>query len=206
MDTTTQRDQSFFTRQSEPILFILSGPSGVGKDAALLGLKKKLLPLTYVVTMTTRPPREAETDGIDYRFVSKEQFKSLIDTDGLLEWANVYENMYGVPADTVEDSLQNGRDVMVKVDIQGVDNIKNKKPNAISIFLMPESYDDLFSRLKKRNTESEESLKIRMATATAEMEKVKEFDYAVINPFGKIDEAVSQIEAIITAEKCRVRK
>jgi guanylate kinase len=192
-----------FTFQNKPLLFILSGPSGVGKDAVLNKLKKSSYPLKYIITMTTRPRRENETHGVDYTFVTKQDFQALIDSDGLLEWANVYGNMYGVPRIDVETALAEGHDVMVKVDIQGVDNIKRIRPDAISIFLMTPSIDDLFERLERRKTESDASLKLRKDTASEEMARVRDFDYAVVNRPGEIDNAVSDIESIITAEKCR---
>ena len=206
MDKTVSRKKSFPSLQRKSSLFILSGPSGVGKDAVLHKLKKSSLPLTYVVTMTTRPRRLRERDNIDYIFVSKEHFQNLIDNDGLLEYATVYGNMYGVPRSQVEDALNNGYDVMVKVDVQGVDTIKRIKPDSISIFLMPSSLSELSQRLKQRRTESHEALELRIQTASKEMDKLFEFDYAVVNQKGEIDKAVSEIQSIITAEKCRVRK
>ena len=191
---------------TRPVLFVLSGPSGVGKDAVLSRLKQTPVPLTYIVTMTTRPRRASEVDGKDYHFVSKTDFKTLIESDGLLEWAEVYGNYYGVPARDVETSLARGCDVMVKVDIQGVANILRKKPGAVTIFLVPPSKDELFTRLKQRKTETEASLEIRMNTAAKEMEAMNTFDYAVVNPEGNLDRAVADIQAIITAEKCRIRK
>jgi len=206
MDNTVSRNKSFPSLQRKPSLFILSGPSGVGKDAVLHRLKETSLPLKYVVTMTTRPRRERERDNFDYIFVSKEHFQDLIDNDGLLEYANVYGNMYGVPRSQVEDPLNKGHDVIVKVDVQGVDNIKRIKPDSISIFLMPSSLSELEQRLKQRRTESHEALELRIQTASEEMKNLSEFDYAVINQRNEIDKAVSEIRSIITAEKCRVRK
>jgi guanylate kinase len=206
MDNTTGREQFSFPLQKKPDLFILSGPSGVGKDAVLHKLKETSLPLKYVVTMTTRPRRERERDNIDYTFVSKEYFQDLIDNDGLLEYANVYDNMYGVPRVQVEEALDKSNDVIVKVDVQGAENIKRVKPDSISIFLSPSSLSELSRRLKQRHTESHESLELRIKTASEEMEKLSEFDYVVINKKGEIDRAVYEIRAIITAEKCRVRK
>lgn len=205
MDNTVSSEDNFFSFHRKPSLFILSGPSGVGKDAVLHKLKETSLPLKYVVTMTTRPRRKKERDTIDYIFVSKEYFQDLIDNNGLLEYANVYGNMYGVPRNQVEEALKNGNDVIVKVDVQGVDNIKRIKPDAISIFLMPSSLSELTQRLKKRRTESSETLEVRINTASKEMEKLPKFDYAVMNRRNEIDRAVSEIRSIIIAEKCRVR-
>lgn len=206
MDKSVSREKSPFTLYRKPSLFILSGPSGVGKDAVLNRLKETSIPLNFVVTMTTRPRRERERNNVDYIFVSQEDFQELIDNDGLLEYANVYGNMYGVPRVQVEDALDKGQDVIVKVDVQGVDNIKRIKPDSISIFLMPSSLSELSGRLRQRRTESLDALELRIKTASDEMEKLPEFDYAVINQRGEIDKAVSEIKSIITAEKCRVRK
>ncbi|UCD09898.1 MAG: guanylate kinase [Dehalococcoidales bacterium] len=206
MDNTVSREKSFFPLNRKPSLFILSGPSGVGKDAVLNKLKGTSLPLKFVVTMTTRPRRERERNNVDYIFVSREYFQELINNDGLLEYANVYGNMYGVPRVQVEEALDKGQDVIVKVDVQGVDNIKRIKPDSISIFLMPSSLSEISQRLKQRRTESLDALELRIKTASEEMEKLPEFDYAVINKSGEIDKAVSEIRSIITAEKCRVRK
>jgi guanylate kinase len=206
MDNTASREEFFHPFQKRPDLFILSGPSGVGKDAVLHKLKETSLQLKYVVTMTTRPRRERERDNIDYIFVSKEYFQDLIENDGLLEYANVYGNIYGVPRAQVEEALDKGHDVIVKVDVQGAENIKRIKPDSVSIFLVPSSLSELSQRLKQRRTESREALELRIKTASEEMEKLPEFDYVVINKKGEIDRAVSEIRAIMTAEKCRVRK
>ena len=206
MDNTVSRKKSFPSFQRNPSLFILSGPSGVGKDAVLHKLKETSLPLKYVVTMTTRPRREKEQDNVDYTFVSKEHFQDLIDNGGLLEYANVYGNLYGVPRSQVEDALDNGHDVIVKVDVQGVDNIKRIKPDSISIFLIPSSLSELSQRLMQRRTESDETLELRIQTASEEIDKLSEFDYVVVNRKGEIDKAVFEIQSIITAEKCRIRK
>jgi guanylate kinase len=206
MDNTVNREKSLLPLHRKPSLFILSGPSGVGKDAILHKLRETSLPLNYVITMTTRTRRERERENIDYIFASKEHFQELIDNNGLLEYANVYGNLYGVPRDQVEEALDKGHDVIVKVDVQGAENIKRIKPDSISIFLMPSSLSELSKRLKQRRTESHEALEIRIKTASEEMEKLPEFDYAVVNQRGEIDKAVSEIRSIITAEKCRIRK
>lgn len=189
----------------KPVIFVLSGPSGVGKDAVLNSLKEAFPAMKYIVTMTTRPRREKEVQDRDYNFVSEAEFKELIERNGLLEFANVYGNFYGVPANDVEEALAQGTDVMVKVDIQGVENIRKKKPDAVTIFLAPPSLEELFNRLKQRKTESDSSLQIRMRTAEKELKTANKFDYIVINAHGEIEKAVSDIEAIITAEKLRVK-
>ncbi|MES0329743.1 MAG: guanylate kinase, partial [Dehalococcoidales bacterium] len=187
---------------SGPLLLILSGPSGVGKDAILSRMKELDRPLEFVVTMTTRPRRPVETDNVDYRFVSDETFQQMLKENKLLEWANVYGYFYGVPKEPIRKALKKGRDVIAKVDVQGAATIKKLMPRAVLIFLMPPSMEELATRLKQRLTESAEAMTRRLATAEAEIKKLPIFDYAVINRQGEIDQAVKEIAAIITAEKC----
>ena len=193
-----------FNLLTRPLLIILSGPSGVGKDAVLARMKESGYPIKYIITLTTRPRRAKERNNIDYCFISDKKFKEMIEKNELLEWANVYGNWYGVPKEEVKNALDKGQDVMVKVDIQGVANIKKILPQAVSIFLMPPSIEELGLRLKQRRTESSFDLSLRLKTAEEEMKQLPEFDYVVINRWGEIDLAVADIEAIITAEKCRV--
>lgn len=205
MKKTTRGSQSAFDRRAGPLLFILSGPSGVGKDAVLARLKASDLPLKYVTTLTTRPRRAKEKDNIDYHFVSEEKFQQMIKNNELLERANVYGNWYGVPKEAVKQALSRGHDVMLKTDIQGVANIKKILPQAISIFLMPSSMDELQRRLRQRRTESAFNLSRRLMIADQEMKELARFDYVVINREGEIEQAVADIKAIVTAEKCRVK-
>jgi len=204
MGKTTHRSQLLFNLLTRPLLIILSGPSGVGKDAVLARMKESGYPIKYIITLTTRPRRAKERNNIDYCFISDKKFKEMIEKNELLEWANVYGNWYGVPKEEVKNALDKGQDVMVKVDIQGVATIKKILPQAVSIFLMPPSIEELGLRLKQRRTESSFDLSLRLKTAEEEMKQLPEFDYVVINRWGEIDLAVADIEAIITAEKCRV--
>jgi len=189
---------------TRPLLLVLSGPSGAGKDAVLTRLKELGLPLEFIVTVTTRPRRNSEKDNVDYHFISRESFQKMIEEKELLEWANVYGNWYGVPKQPVKQALDGGRDVLVKVDIQGATTIKKILPQAVFIFLTPPSKKELITRLKKRNTESASALALRLKTAEEEIEKLPMFDYVVVNKQGKIDRVVSEIKAIIVAEKLRV--
>lgn len=193
-----------FKPPTRPKLFILSGPSGVGKDAVLSRLKASDYPLRYVITVTTRPKRVNEKNDIDYHFISTEQFQKMIDNRELLEWAEVYGNRYGVPKEPVKRALDQGQNVMLKVDIQGVANIKKIVPQAVTIFLMPSSIEDLERRLKRRHTESAFDMSRRLNIAESEMKELRGFNYVVTNPDGQIDRALSDIKAIITAEQCRV--
>ena len=190
---------------SGPLLIILSGLSGVGKDSVLNGLRKSALPLEFIVTVTTRAPRPNEKDGVHYHFVSENEFQKMIDGNELLEWATVYGNHYGPPREPVKRAMEAGKDVVIKVDVQGAATIKKAVPQAVLIFLMPQSPEELMQRLKQRQTESPFDLALRIKTAEEEMKQLSLFDYSVLNRQGEIDLAVSQIEAIITAEKCRVK-
>jgi len=186
------------------LLIVLSGPSGVGKDAILSKMRGSAYPLEYIVTVTTRAKRAAETDNVDYHFVSKEAFQKLLSEGGLLEWAKVYGNLYGVPREPVKRSLDDGKDTIIKTDVQGAATIKNILPQAVFIFVEPPSPEELVSRLRQRRTESSFDLALRIKLAEEEMEQIHFFDYRIINRPGKLDQAVSEIGSIITAEKCRV--
>ena len=137
-----------FNQPARPLLIVLSGSSGVGKDAVLARMKDAGYSLQYVTTLTTRPQRPNEKDNVDYHFVSPEKFQKMIEDGGLLEWANVYGNWYGVPKDAVKQALDRGEDVIVKVDVQGAITIKKILPQAVSIFLMPPSMDALMARTR----------------------------------------------------------
>jgi len=192
------------SHSAKPLLIILSGPSGVGKDAILTGMKQSKYPLTYITTVTTRPKRATEKDNIDYRFVSQAEFKAMISGNRLLEWAEVYGNYYGVPQEPVKQALQRGEDVMVKVDIQGAATIRKIAPQSVSIFIMPPSREELLQRLQGRDSETPFDLNLRLKTAEEEMAQLPLFDHAVVNRQDGITQAVAEIAAIITAEKGRV--
>jgi len=196
--------QSPFSLAAKPLLIVLSGPSGAGKDALLTRMKESGYPLEYITTVTTRAQRAKEKDNVDYHFVSTIKFQKMIKNNELLEWANVYGNWYGVPRQPVKEALDRGRDIIVKVDTQGAATIKKILPEAVFIFLMPPSMEELVMRLRQRHTESPFDLALRIKTAEEEIKQLPLFDYVVINKRGEIDQAVSEIKAIITAEKCRV--
>lgn len=189
---------------TKPLLLVISGPSGAGKDAVSTRMKELGYPLEYIVTVTTRPRRSNERDNVNYHFVSKESFQKMLEHGELLEWANVYGNWYGVPKQAVKEALEKGQDTIVKVDIQGATTIRKLLPQAVLIFLVPPSMPELATRLKQRDTESATSLALRLKTAEEEIKKLPLFDYVVISKQDKIDQMVSDIMAIITAEKCRV--
>ena len=200
----SRKSQPPLNLSPRPLLIVLSGPSGVGKDAILTRMREFGYPLEYITTVTTRPRRASERDHIDYHFISAEKFQDMIKHDKLLEWANVYGNWYGVPKEPVKLALDSGQDTIVKVDIQGVDAIKKILPQAVFIFLMPPSKEELKLRLKQRHTESSFDLGLRIKTAEEELKQLSLFDYVVFSRQGEINRAVSDIAAIITAEKCRI--
>jgi len=204
MNQTSYKNQPLLNLLTKPLIIVLSGPSGAGKDAVLARMRESGYPLEYVTTVTTRPQRANERDNVDYHFISTEMFQKMIENKELLEWANVYGNMYGVPKQPVKQALDKGQDIMVKVDIQGAATIKKLLPQALLIFLIPSSIEDLTLRLKQRHTESPFNLALRLKTAEEEIKQLPLFDYLVVNKQGEIDLAVSRIKAIITAEKCRV--
>ena len=181
-------------------LFVLSGPSGVGKDAVLSRLKQRRRDLHYTVTATTRPIRPGERDGVDYIFMARDDFRSLIVEDGLLERAEVYGNLYGVPKRQVTDALQQGRNVLLKVDVQGAATVKKLYPRSVLIFLKPPNMDSLDKRLTDRGTEQGEALRIKLETAREEMKEAGWFDHTVVNHDGRLHDAVSEIARIIAQE------
>jgi guanylate kinase len=186
------------------LLVVISGPSGVGKDSLLRGLKERGLPFRFVPTMNTRPRRPDEVDGVDYYFVTTEKFITLLEQGELLEHAVVYGDYKGIPKEPIREALQSGQDVVLRVDVQGAATLKRLIPEAVFIFLTASSEEELVARLSNRKTESPESLRIRIATAREEMQRVSEFDYVVVNAAERLEAAVQDVIGIIRAEHCRV--
>ena len=195
-----------YERVSEPrpILVVLSGPSGVGKDATLHQLQKSGHPFYFVVTATTRPIRPNEVDGVDYHFISMSEFAEMIEKDELLEYAVVYGDYKGIPKKHVRQALESGQDVIMRIDVQGAATIRQLVPNAVTIFLTAESEEELMNRLRERKTEPPDKLKMRIATARQELKRLNEFDYVVANRGNQLDDTVQQVLSIVTAEKCSV--
>jgi len=191
-------------KSSRPLLVVLSGPSGVGKDAVLARMKKLGRPFHYVITATTRPKRAGEKNGEDYHFLSRKEFQQMIAKHQFLEWANVYGNYYGVPKDEITSALSKGIDTIVKVDVQGATTIKKILPQAVFIFLAPPSMEALEKRLRRRRSESSTDLALRLEKAKGEIKSLPLFDYVITSRQNKLDEVVSQIDAIVAAEKHRV--
>ena len=189
---------------SPPLLIVVSGPSGVGKDAVLSELRKLDRPWHFAVTATTRPMRHGESDGVDYIFLEPDTFAKMRERDEFLECAEVYGRWYGVPRSQARDALRAGQDVFLKIDVQGAAAIREMAPEALLIFLIPPSLEELQQRLRGRMTESASELERRLRTAEAELAQVHHFDYRVVNPDGHLDRAAADIDAIIATEKCRV--
>jgi len=187
-----------------PVLVVLSGPSGVGKDSVIQGLKESGYPFYVVVTATTRPRRPSEVDGIDYHFVSVGAFAEMIENNELIEYAVVYGDYKGIPKKHVREALASGQDVIMRIDVQGAATIRALVPNAVTIFLTAESEEELVRRLQLRKTEPPDQLKMRIVTARRELRRFTDFDYVVINPEEQLDEAVDRVLSIIRAEKSRV--
>ena len=178
-------------------LFVISGPSGVGKDSVIDGLKKLGRPYHFTVTATTRAMRPNERDGIDYIFLSRDEFRRMIERNDLLEWAEVFGNLYGVPKSQVNDALNRDQDVILKIDVQGAATLKKLHPDAVLIFLEPPDMNSLEQRLRNRNTESEAELQTKLTTAFREMDEASWFDRRVVNQDDHLDDTISSIDRII---------
>ena len=183
--------------KSNSILIVLSGPSGVGKDAVLNHMKNNHMDYHFTVTVTTREKRPNEIEGIDYIFIDKPKFESLKENDDLLESAEVYGNFYGIPKSQVLEALSSGKDVIMKLDVQGAKTIKSLAPNALFIFLAAPTIESLRTRLEKRMTESPEALETRLNTAKMENTESEWFDHIIINEDDQIDKTVKELEEII---------
>jgi len=205
MKRSSLKSETPFNLPSKPLLIVLSGPSGAGKDAILSRMKKSGYPAQFITTVTTRPRRAREKNNVDYHFVSVESFQKMLKNKELLEWANVYGNWYGVPKEPLRRALNKGQDTIVKIDTQGAATIKKVIPQAVFIFLMPPSIEELDTRLKQRRTEPPFDLALRLKTAEKEIKKLPLFDYIVVNRQDEVGRVVTEIEAIITAEKHRVK-
>jgi len=189
--------------QGRPLLIVISGSSGVGKDATITKLKESGFRFHHVTTVTTRPKRPGEIDKIDYHFISEEQFQQMVKKGEFLEWAQVYSSHYGVPKEEIKKALKAGEDVIVRVDVQGASTIKRITPDAILIFLLPPSIEELPKRLEKRSNQPLSDLDVRLRKVYEEMKSLPIFDYAVVNHKDNLNLTASQINAIVTAEKCR---
>ncbi len=200
-------DDNLYNCPEHPLLLILSGPSGVGKDTvARMLIERRPDSFYFVVTATTRPPREDERHGVDYFFVSFDEFARMIEDDELLEHAIVYNDYKGIPKQQIRDALASGRDVVLRVDVQGASTVRRLVPNAISVFLTTRTEQGLVQRLQNRKQDTAEGMALRTATARQEMKRMDEFDYCVVNPEGDPEEAVNRVLSIIDAAHCRIHQ
>lgn len=186
-----------------PMLLIVSGPSGVGKDSVARGLLASAHPFHFVVTMTDRAPRSGEVDGRDYCFVSTATFEAMIARGEFLEHARVYDQYKGVPKVGAQRALESGTDVLMRLDVQGTATIRRLAPQAVTVFIAPDSIEVLYDRLCRRPGDTDEQRRHRLKTALHEMERIDEFDYVVVNREGHLAEAVAQVLTIVSAEKSR---
>jgi guanylate kinase len=197
-------DHDFDIYHPQPLLVVISGPSGVGKDAVLQRMKERDLPFHFVVTANTRPRRENEVHGVDYFFVSQEEFTRMIDQGELIEYARVYDDYKGIPKQQVRQALASGKDVVMRLDVQGAATVHKLVPEAVLIFLTTQNEAEMVNRLKKRRTENPEELALRISTARQELKRSSEFDYVVVNRDFLLDVTVDTIQAIIKAEHQRI--
>ena len=186
------------------LLFVLSAPSGTGKDTVISTARAQGMDVFVVPSVTTRQPRPGESEGNPYNFISKETFEELVGKGELLEFANVHGNWYGQPRQPIRDNLSAGRDVLLKIDVKGAATVRKKVPGAIFIFLVPASLEELATRLVNRNTETETELKRRLEDARNELAEQDWYDYVITNHQGHVAEAAEKLRAIITAEHSRV--
>jgi guanylate kinase len=199
-----KQNSTFITPAHTPLLIVISGPSGIGKDAVVQALKKSEDSTHFVITMTTRAPRKDEVNGVDYFFVSTQEFECLIAQGELMEHALVYSDYKGIPKAQVRQALASGKDVIMRLDVQGASTVRSLCPDAVLIFLTANSREEWLERLESRHSESAEDLALRIATAEAEFARLQDFDYIVVNGECALDETVDAIKAIITAEHQRV--
>ena len=197
-------ETKFNVHHPQPLLIVISGPSGVGKDTVMQRMKERGLPFHFVVTATTRPKRANEVHGRDYWFVSKEEFARMINEDELIEHAIVYGDYKGIPKQQVREALASGKDVIMRIDVKGAETIRKMAPEALMIFITTGGEEELVNRLRTRKTETADALAIRIATARKELKRVDGFEYVVVNHEFQLDETVNIIRAIIDAEHHRV--
>jgi guanylate kinase len=192
------------TNTNEPLLIVISGPSAAGKDTVIKALLERSLPLYTTINANTRPPRPEEVDGVDYFFVTKAEFQAMLEAGEFFEHSDVYVDKKGILRSEILKGLGMGKDVILRIDVQGASKVRQICSDALLIFLTTSNLMEQAQRLTGRATETDESLKARLETAREEMAHLPEFDYLVINHQGRLDETVDKIAAIIQAEHQRV--
>ena len=197
-------DPDFDFHHPQPLLIVISGPSGAGKDTVVQRMQERGLPFHFVVTATTRPKRANETHGKDYWFISEDEFARMIEQNELIEYAIVYGDYKGIPKAQVRKALGSGRDVVMRLDVQGAETVRKLAPEALLIFITTESEDELVRRLQERQSETSNSLAIRIATARKELKRLEAFDYVIVNHDFQLDHTVDVVRGIIEAEHHRV--
>ncbi len=195
---------TFELRKPDPLLIVISGPSGVGKDSVVQRMIERGFPFHFVVTATTREKRANETHGKDYWFLSKDEFAHMIEESELIEYAIVYGDYKGIPKAQVREALASGKDVIMRLDVQGAESVRKLAPEALLIFITCESEEELERRLRERKTETADSLSLRIATAREELQRLDAFDYVIVNQDFHLDDTVDKVRAIISAEHLRV--
>jgi len=196
-------DQDLFAPAFSPLLIVLSGTAGAGKDSVIRRMRERDVPFEFIVTATSRPSRPGEENGRDYVFLSVAEFQSMIRNDELLEHAVVYNQHKGIPKKPVLEALASGRDVLLRVDVQGAATLRRQYPQAVTVFLSAASKEELTRRLLRRGADSAEQVALRLRTALEEMNRIPEFDYRVVNADGGLDAAVDGMIAILRAEHAR---
>jgi guanylate kinase len=192
-------------QKQKPLLIVISGPSAVGKDAVIESIRKRNLGFTFVTTATSRKARDYEKNGVDYFFYTREEFEAMIRDGKFAEYALVYGDYKGVPADQIEKAFCSQCDILLRVDVAGAATLRSKYPEAVLIFLIPSDEEEWLDRFNSRNTETPESLEIRRKTALHELEQLGSFDYLVVNKENRLDETVDLVLDIINVEHHRVR-
>jgi guanylate kinase len=198
-------EHDLYDFEPQPLLIVISGPAGVGKDSLIRRMQERDCPVHCVVTATDRPPRPGEVHGVDYFFLTREDFLRMEREGELLEHAVVYGQHKGVPKQQVRQALASGKDVIMRVDVQGAATIRRLVPEAVLVYLTASSQEELEQRLRTRGGDSPQQIQERIAAAQEEMKRVHEFDYVVVNQDGELDRAVDDVVAIIQAEHCRTQ-
>ena len=195
---------TFELRKPDPLLIVISGPSGVGKDSVVQRMIERGFPFHFVVTATTREKRANEVHGRDYWFLSIDEFAHMIEENELIEYAIVYGDYKGIPKAQVREALASGKDVIMRLDVQGAESVRKLAPEALLIFITCESEEELERRLRERKTETADSLSLRIATARKEFQRLDAFDYVIVNQDFHLDDTVDKVRAIISAEHLHV--